>query len=180
MLTINKKKVVKKLTIGQRIKNRRIELGLSVDELASKLGKNRATIYRYEKDDIKDLPITVLEPLAKVLETTPADLMGWEQIDPYCSGKEASPEIYEKLKNNIEKHHGNQKELNSIYEQLSSDNRAKILESSKQLLQNQSSGKTSTSEQHTTLAAHFAGEEYTEDELNEIRQFAEFVKNKRK
>ena len=32
----------------------------------------------------------------------------------------------------------------------------------------------------TTLAAHFDGEEYTEDELNEIRQFAEFVKSKRK
>ena len=66
------------MTIGQRIKNRRIELNLSVDEVANKLGKNRATIYRYEKDDIKDLPITVLEPLAKVLETTPADLMGWD------------------------------------------------------------------------------------------------------
>ena len=35
-------------------------------------------------------------------------------------------------------------------------------------------------EEPTTLAAHFDGEEYTEDELNEIRQFAEFVKNKRK
>lgn len=32
----------------------------------------------------------------------------------------------------------------------------------------------------TTLAAHFEGDEYTEDELNEIRQFAEFVKNRRK
>lgn len=32
----------------------------------------------------------------------------------------------------------------------------------------------------TTLAAHFDGDEYTEDELDEIRQFAEFVKNKRK
>ena len=31
-----------------------------------------------------------------------------------------------------------------------------------------------------TIAAHFDGNEYTEDELNEIRQFAEFVKNKRK
>ena len=60
------------MTIGQRIKNRRLYLGLSVDEVALKLGKNRATIYRYEKDDIKDLPITVLEPLANVLETTPA------------------------------------------------------------------------------------------------------------
>ncbi len=34
---------------------------------------------------------------------------------------------------------------------------------------------------HTsTLAAHFSGDEFTESELNEIRQFAEFVKNKRK
>lgn len=32
----------------------------------------------------------------------------------------------------------------------------------------------------TTFAAHFEGDEYTEDELDEIRQFAEFVKNRRK
>ena len=31
-----------------------------------------------------------------------------------------------------------------------------------------------------TLAAHFSGDEYTESELDEIRQFAAFVKNKRK
>ena len=34
-------------------------------------------------------------------------------------------------------------------------------------------------EEPTTLAAHFDGEEYTESELNEIRQFAEFVKGRR-
>lgn len=32
----------------------------------------------------------------------------------------------------------------------------------------------------STIAAHFDGEEYTEDELDEIRQFAEFVKSRRK
>lgn len=31
-----------------------------------------------------------------------------------------------------------------------------------------------------TLAAHFDGEEYTEEELVEIKKFAEFVKSKRK
>lgn len=31
-----------------------------------------------------------------------------------------------------------------------------------------------------TLAAHFDGTEYTEEELNEIKQFAAFVKNRRK
>ena len=35
-------------------------------------------------------------------------------------------------------------------------------------------------DQPITLAAHFDGDEYTEDELDEIRQFAEFVRNKRK
>ena len=30
-----------------------------------------------------------------------------------------------------------------------------------------------------TIAAHFDGTEYTEDELKEIRQFADFVKNRR-
>lgn len=37
-----------------------------------------------------------------------------------------------------------------------------------------------SSDEPSTIAAHFDGSEYTEDELNEIRQFAEFVKNKRK
>lgn len=32
----------------------------------------------------------------------------------------------------------------------------------------------------STIAAHFNGDEYTEEELEEIKQFAEFVKSKRK
>ena len=36
------------------------------------------------------------------------------------------------------------------------------------------------SDEPHTLAAHFDGDEFTEDELNEIRQFAEFVKNRKK
>lgn len=34
-------------------------------------------------------------------------------------------------------------------------------------------------EEPIPLAAHFDGDEYTEDELEEIRQFAEFVKNRK-
>ena len=36
------------------------------------------------------------------------------------------------------------------------------------------------SDQPATLAAHFDGNEYTEDELEEIKNFAAFVKGKRK
>ncbi len=66
------------MTIGERVKARRLELGLSVDEVADALGKNRATVYRYESNEIEKLPTTVLEPLAKVLKVSPGYLMGWE------------------------------------------------------------------------------------------------------
>ena len=75
------------ITVGKRIKMRREELGLTVDEVAEKLGKNRATVYRYESEDIENLPITVLDPLAKVLKVSPAYLMGWENIIPYKTKK---------------------------------------------------------------------------------------------
>lgn len=70
------------MTVGERIKHRRQELGLNVDEVAEQLGKNRATVYRYESNEIENLPAKVLSPLAEVLETTPAYLMGWTE-DPY-------------------------------------------------------------------------------------------------
>lgn len=68
------------MAIGQRIKQRRKELKMSADELGSRLGKDRSTIYRYEKGDIENLPLDILEPIAKALQTTPQYLMGWEQV----------------------------------------------------------------------------------------------------
>lgn len=67
------------MNVGRRIKNRREELKMSVDELAALINKNRATVYRYEKGDIESLPTTVLKPLAKALKTTPEYLMGWDE-----------------------------------------------------------------------------------------------------
>lgn len=86
------------MTIGERIKQRRIELGLSVDEVAEKLGKNRATVYRYESNDIENLPVGTLEPLATILETTPAQLMGWEDSDGHNSETDNSYYINEDAK----------------------------------------------------------------------------------
>lgn len=79
------------MTTGDRIKHCRVTLGLTVDELAARLGKNRATVYRYEKNDITNLPARVLEPLAEALETTPAYLMGWTEDPKVNFPAEAAP-----------------------------------------------------------------------------------------
>ena len=86
------------MTIGERIKQRRKELGLSVDELADKLGKNRATIYRYESNEIEKLPTTVLEPLADVLGVSPGFLMGWEEETSEPDALEVLMEKYDNIK----------------------------------------------------------------------------------
>lgn len=99
-------------SVGKRIKNRRLELGLTVEELADRLGKNRATVYRYESDAIENLPITVIEPLAAVLDCTPGYLMGWEDIN----NEPAVPENNELT------------EMLDIFSKLTPDNRAKLLE----------------------------------------------------
>ena len=66
------------MNIGLRIKERRKLLKMSADELATRLGKDRSTIYRYEKGDIENLPLDILEPIAAALDTTPAYLMDWD------------------------------------------------------------------------------------------------------
>lgn len=101
------------MSIGKRIKQRRLELKLSADQLAEALGKNRATIYRYESDEIDNMPLSVLEPLAKALKVSPAYLLGWE-------------------------------------------------------------------EDVQTIAAHKEGEDWTEEELETIEKFKEFVKSQRR
>lgn len=67
------------MTTGQLIKQRRKDIGMSADELGKRIGKNRATIFRYENGDIEKLPIDILKPIAEALMTTPQYLMGWEE-----------------------------------------------------------------------------------------------------
>ena len=51
------------MTIGERIKKLREEKNITVDKLAELIGKNRATIYRYESSEIEKLPTSVLVPV---------------------------------------------------------------------------------------------------------------------
>ena len=67
-------------SVGQRIAARRRELKMSADELAERIGKSRATIYRYESGAIGSLPADALLPLATALKTNPNELLGSKDI----------------------------------------------------------------------------------------------------
>ena len=67
------------MTTGERMKQRRKELGFSAEKVAERLGVSPATIYRYERGDIEKVPGDSLGEIAKILQTTPAYLMGWEE-----------------------------------------------------------------------------------------------------
>ena len=90
----------------------------------------------------------------------------------------------ERIDTTAENQTRDQKELNEIYVQLSSNNRERVLTYSKSLLSTQQlDDELATATQYqqpTTLAAHHEGTEHTEDELKEIDQFKKMVENKRK
>ena len=78
--------------IHERIKRLRKQNKLSVDEIVKKLNISRATYYRYESNEIEKLPLTIFEPLVKILNTTPAYLMGWQE--PHQENKSTQIEGY--------------------------------------------------------------------------------------
>ena len=67
------------MNINETIKQRRLQLGLNANDVAEALGISRATLYRYESHEIEKLPISVVEPLAEILDITPMELMGWNE-----------------------------------------------------------------------------------------------------
>lgn len=74
------------MEIHERIKSRRLECGLSVEEVAERLGVSRATIYRYESAEIKNMGIDKINPLAEVLKVSPIYLMCWtDDPDNYAT-----------------------------------------------------------------------------------------------
>lgn len=67
------------MSIGERIKARRIEMGLTQSELAKKLGyTDRASVSRVESGQI-DLPQSRIVKFAEALRVSPSYIMGWDQ-----------------------------------------------------------------------------------------------------
>lgn len=67
------------MTTGERIKRLRKEHHLTQEELGTHIGVQKAAIQKYEKGTVKNIKRDSLIKLAKVLDTTPEYLLGWEE-----------------------------------------------------------------------------------------------------
>ena len=79
--------------LSRRILQRRLELGLSQEELAQRMGyRSKSSITKLEKG-VNDIPQSKVEEFATALETTPAWLMGLENTAFVPPGFEPLPEM---------------------------------------------------------------------------------------
>lgn len=83
------------MELYKRIKRRREELGLTQEELATKMGyKSRSSINKIEMGE-NDIPQSKIVQFAAALDTTPAYLMGWEDTpSPVASNIIPVPKTY--------------------------------------------------------------------------------------
>lgn len=77
------------MEIGDRLKLKRKEKHLTLEKVGESIGVSKQTVQRYESGQIQNIPLSRLSKLAKVLDTTPGYLMGWDSddIDNYDSIK---------------------------------------------------------------------------------------------
>jgi transcriptional regulator with XRE-family HTH domain len=87
--------------LKENLKARRIELDLTLEEVANKVGIGRSTLHKYENGTIPNIPSERIERLAVTLETSPARLMGWDTKEDTIISKELlmSKEALDSIKN---------------------------------------------------------------------------------
>lgn len=67
------------MEINEIIKQRRLELGLTLKDVAAALGVAESTVLRYERKDIQNMGIDKIVQLSKVLQCRPDYLLGWDE-----------------------------------------------------------------------------------------------------
>ena len=88
--------------VGQRIKERRTELGLSMPELGKRISVNKSTIQRYEADGVDPKRAMIINGLAEALLTTPEWLTGLPDDKEYSSYTVCQMELDKHIKSYLE------------------------------------------------------------------------------
>ena len=73
------------MTTGEKIKARRLSLGLTAEELGRKVGVTKSTIGRYESGTIAKIPYFTFIKILAALDTNAEDLIAKEEFEPINS-----------------------------------------------------------------------------------------------
>ena len=65
--------------MAERIKERRLAMGYTQEELADKLGLQKSAIAKYENGRVENIKRSIISKMAEVLECSPAYLMDWTE-----------------------------------------------------------------------------------------------------
>lgn len=92
------------MSIGEQIKKRRKELGMSAEDLGKATGRSRATIYRLENGDTSSFTVETLEAIASALGVDLAYLLSESIQDNLKAWPESAAAIYMATDNLFEKY----------------------------------------------------------------------------
>ena len=70
------------MEIKEIIKTGRMELGLTLEDIAKKVGVSKPTVQRWESGDIENMRRDKIAKLAETLKMQPTELLGWEKTEP--------------------------------------------------------------------------------------------------
>lgn len=68
-------------TMGLRIRQKRTELGLTMEELGDKLGVQRQAINKWEKGEVQNIKRSYVTKMSELFDVSPAWLMGFENTE---------------------------------------------------------------------------------------------------
>lgn len=69
------------MEMNRRIRERRLALNLTQEELAHRLGMQKSAIAKYESGRVENIKRSTLAKMSEILECSPAYLMGWDDAD---------------------------------------------------------------------------------------------------
>lgn len=79
------------MDMAERIKDRRNAMGYTQEELGNKLGLQKSAIAKYENGRVENIKRSVIGKMAKILDCSPAYLMGWDDVSDTSADPSADP-----------------------------------------------------------------------------------------
>lgn len=112
------------MEMNGRIKERRIAMGYTQEELATMLGLQKSAIAKYESGRVENIKRSVIKKMSEILNCQPCYLLGWSDDLGNAEMRSESPSLAPEEMSLLEK-----------YRRLMPNNRDKLQERAEELLE---------------------------------------------